>query len=36
LLGPNPPIGAGWRFLGDTTPFFPSGYTANLLPGTPD
>ncbi len=33
-LGPNPPAEAGWRFLGDTTPFLHSGYTTNLLPGT--
>jgi len=32
-LGPNPPSGAGWRFLGDTTPFYPSGFSANLVPG---
>ena len=31
-LGPNPPPGAGWRLLGDTTAFCPSGFT-NLLPG---
>ncbi len=34
FLGANPPAGAGWRFLGDTTPYFPSGFTTNLLPGT--
>jgi sugar lactone lactonase YvrE len=33
-LGPNPPSGAGWRFLGDTTPFYPSGYSTNLASGT--
>ncbi|HEX3797740.1 MAG TPA: NHL repeat-containing protein [Verrucomicrobiae bacterium] len=33
-LGPSPPLGAGWRFLGDTGAFFPSGYTTNLVPGT--
>jgi sugar lactone lactonase YvrE len=33
-LGATPPAGAGWRFLGDTTPFYVSGYTTNLLPGT--
>ncbi len=33
-LGANPPIGAGWRFLGDTTPFLPSGFSTNLIPGT--
>ena len=33
-LGANPPPGAGWRFLGDTTPFFPSGFSTNLVPGT--
>src|SRR5262249_47914165 len=26
--------GAGWRFIGDTTPFLGSGITTNLLPGT--
>ena len=33
-LGATPPSGAGWRFIGDTTPFLPSGYTTNLLAGT--
>jgi sugar lactone lactonase YvrE len=33
-LGINPPPEAGWRFLGETTPFLPSGVTTNLLPGT--
>jgi DNA-binding beta-propeller fold protein YncE len=33
-LGPSPPVGAGWRFLGDTTPFYPSGYSTNLVAGT--
>jgi sugar lactone lactonase YvrE len=33
-LGPSPPIGAGWRFLGDTTSFYASGYSTNLLAGT--
>jgi sugar lactone lactonase YvrE len=33
-LGPNPPTGSGWRFLGDTTAFYPSGYSTNLVPGT--
>jgi Big-like domain-containing protein/NHL repeat-containing protein len=33
-LGPSPPAGAGWRFLGDTTPFYPSGYSTNLAAGT--
>jgi hypothetical protein len=33
-LGSSPPSGAGWRFLGDTTPFYPSGYTTNLAAGT--
>jgi hypothetical protein len=33
-LGPNPPSGAGWRFLGDTTPYYPSGYSTNLAAGS--
>jgi hypothetical protein len=34
-LGPSPPGGAGWRFIGDnTTPFYPSGYSTNLVAGT--
>ena len=33
-LGANPPIGAGWRFLGDTNAFFASDYTTNLMSGT--
>jgi hypothetical protein len=33
-LGADPPPNAGWRFLGDTTAFFASGFTTNLLPGT--
>jgi len=35
-IGPSPPSGVGWRFLGDPTPFpaFPPGYSTNLLPGT--
>ena len=33
-LGPTPPVGAGWRFLGTTAPFLASGYSTNLLPGT--
>ena len=33
-LGANPPSGAGWRFLGDNTPFLPSNFTTNLQPGT--
>ncbi len=33
-LGANPPRGAGWRFLGDTTKFFASNFTTNLSPGT--
>jgi len=32
-IGPSPPSGAGWRFLGDNTPFFSPGYSTNLLPG---
>jgi len=33
-IGPSPPSGAGWRFLGENTPFLPPGYTTNVLPGT--
>jgi hypothetical protein len=33
-IGPSPPSGVGWRFLGDTTAFLPSGYTTNLAAGT--
>src|SRR5204862_81817 len=33
FLGPTPPPGAGWRFLGDAGPFFATGFTTNLLPG---
>jgi sugar lactone lactonase YvrE len=34
-LGANPPAGAAWGFLGDSTlPALPSGYTTNLLSGT--
>lgn len=34
FLGPTPPGGAGWRFLGGNGPFFNTGYSTNLLPGT--
>jgi uncharacterized protein YjiK len=34
FLGPTPPSGAGWRFLGNNTAFLPSGYTINLVSGT--
>jgi sugar lactone lactonase YvrE len=34
FLGPTPPAGAGWRFLGDNTPFFQNAFTTNLPPGT--
>jgi sugar lactone lactonase YvrE len=35
-IGPSPPAGVGWRFIGDLTPFpaYPPGYSTNLLPGT--
>jgi uncharacterized protein YjiK len=33
-LGPNPPNGAGWGFLGASPPFYPSGYSTNLVAGT--
>ncbi len=34
FLGVTPPVGAGWRFLGETTPFLPHAFSTNLLPGT--
>jgi len=33
-LGPNPPSGAGWGFLGNSPPWYPSGYSTNLVAGT--
>ena len=33
-LGPNPPGGACWGFLGNSPPCFPSGYSTNLVAGT--
>ncbi len=33
-IGPSPPPGAGWRFIRDSAPFFPPGFTTNLAPGT--
>ncbi len=33
-LGPNPPSGAGWGFLGAGPPSFSSGYSTNLAAGT--
>jgi hypothetical protein len=33
-IGPSPPNGAGWRFLGDTTPFNPPDSSTNLPAGT--
>ena len=33
-IGPSPPPGAGWRFIGDTAPFFPPGFSTNLAAGT--
>ncbi|MGA2750844.1 MAG: leucine-rich repeat protein, partial [Verrucomicrobiota bacterium] len=33
LFQVNAPSGAGWRLLGDTNAFLPSGFTTNLLPG---
>jgi sugar lactone lactonase YvrE len=32
-LGPNPPNGAYWGFLGEGTPKLPSGFTTNLAAG---
>ena len=34
IIGPSPPNGAGWRFLGDTNSFYPPNYSTNLLAGT--
>ncbi len=34
FLGPTPPAGAGWRFLGDNTAFYPNAFTTNLVAGT--
>ncbi len=33
-LGPSPPSGAFWGFLGAGPPSFPSGFSTNLLAGT--
>src|SRR5262249_2701111 len=37
-IGPSPPPGAGWHFIGDPTPAFPPGfppgYSTNLIPGS--
>jgi hypothetical protein len=33
-LGPNPPSGAYWGFLGQGQPSFPSGFSTNLVAGT--
>jgi sugar lactone lactonase YvrE len=33
LFQVNAPCGAGWRLLGDTNAFLPSGFATNLLPG---
>jgi sugar lactone lactonase YvrE len=33
-LGPTPPSGAGWRFLGQGGAYFPNGFTTNLFAGT--
>jgi sugar lactone lactonase YvrE len=34
LFGPTSPPGAGWRFLGETTPYFTNVFTTNLPPAT--
>ncbi len=34
FLGPTPPTGARWGFLGEGAPALTSGLTTNLLPGT--
>jgi sugar lactone lactonase YvrE len=33
-IGPSPPNGAGWRFLGDTGAFYPPDSSTNLAVGT--
>jgi hypothetical protein len=33
-IGPSPPAGVGWQFLGGSAPYLPSGYTTNLAAGT--
>ena len=33
-IGPSPPVGAGWRFLGDTNSFYPPDSSTNLTAGT--
>ncbi len=33
-IGPSPPNGAGWRFLGNTTAYFPPDFGTNLAAGT--
>jgi hypothetical protein len=33
-IGPSPPNGAGWRFLGDTSAFYPPDSSTNLAAGT--
>ena len=33
-IGPNPPPGAGWRLVGDSTPFLPPGYSTNIPANT--
>ena len=33
-LGLNPPSGAGWGFLGNSPPWYPSGHSTNLVAGT--
>jgi sugar lactone lactonase YvrE len=32
-IDPSPPAGAGWRFLGDTSSYYPPGYSTNLAGG---
>ncbi|HXR04475.1 MAG TPA: NHL repeat-containing protein [Verrucomicrobiae bacterium] len=33
-LGPNPPSGSYWGFLGSSPPWYPSDYSTNLAAGT--
>jgi sugar lactone lactonase YvrE len=34
VMGPAPPAGAGWRFVGSDGAWLPPGYSTNVVPGT--